>query len=113
MRLVELPTVYIVTLGLHEALRKLGFPSEAIFVGQQDDQLVVSVAEDGKYAAFATGSAPTDWRDKWPDVARQWNTAPDGQQQELWVLFASNMSPPKLISALIGRGMYPRKADTK
>lgn len=107
--LMQLPDTFIVALGLHETLRTLGFPAEGIFVGVQDKEFIVSVAEHGKYCAFAVGPCPEDFKTAWPVAARMWNEAPQAEQVEMYRLYRDNMSASKLLISLKDRGLWPRK----
>ena len=105
----ELPRTYLVALGLHEALRKLGYPSAHIYISEQDGQFIVSVQEGGKYTAFPAGECPPQYPVSWPLAAKTWNAAPADARHAAWEWFQAHAQGVLIVKALVDNGMYPRK----
>jgi hypothetical protein len=80
-------------LGMFEALRRLGVPSEEIFVREEDGQLYV-LARDRK---FPMTDYAGDIEKDWPAAAEWWNkSGSTPERQVIWLHFLSGVDSEKM-----------------
>jgi hypothetical protein len=85
--LLSHPRVYREALAVHEALRRLGFVAEEIFVAEGADGVHVVLRHAGKEFRVTLGpSSPPfeEFAQRWPRAVRDYNAASDAALQALW-----------------------------
>lgn len=77
------------SLALHEALRRLNFAPDQIFVWLERGKMGMTVKRDGKQASFATGiylGPYEQWLEAWNAAVARWNdpATPEVEREEVF-----------------------------
>jgi len=91
VNLLEEPRVIREALAVHEAFRRLGFPSEQIFVlpgAGAADLFAVVLKYDGDKQYVVTsgeqGMSFDEMMSRWPRAVEAWNSGPETVRQAIW-----------------------------
>ena len=85
MKLLDLPIVIKEAICCHEALRRMGFRSEDIFVVDNMGEIFVALKTQGKEFNIDIGTNPEkDIQPLWETATNLYNTSMDDEALELW-----------------------------
>jgi hypothetical protein len=97
--------------AVHEALRKLGFTADQIFMHRNpspDDTLLVVLRHQGKQLATTIGKVPDGWEDEWGEFVRYANDAAnEAAMLEIYEASWVRQHYVPLLMALSTKGIRP------
>lgn len=98
----------------HEAFRKLGFPSDDIFMCKDAaNVLAVVLKSQGKEFILTVGEVDEPdhvWQARWTEKATWWNTAPDAEKLPVYAESAVRRNAELLVGCLLQKGfVIPRQ----
>lgn len=113
--LKQLTPAFVEALCVHEALRRLKYPAEAIFIGQTDaKQLLVVLQHKGKEFVIDVVPAGTwmvmpepEFTETWQTAVAVWCAQTQADASEAYERSGIRERSVELITALTLRGLYP------
>ena len=104
--------IYDEALAVHEALRRLGYKSDWIFVACTDGvfEVILHIPMMPVCAIIVGPIDPSDkdcWNKKWDEKVEWWRTLDNDRCMELYLSSNVLKNDLALIQALIAHGLYP------
>jgi len=117
----DVPFHFKEALCIHEAFRKMGYPSEEIFIGfagsNSNKGILVQVIlkSEGKQFAcdvLVVKGVPTDKLvETWKRSAHLWNTSSDSQKMKLWNTSIVRKDSVGFVASLVLKGFAPKRKN--
>jgi hypothetical protein len=101
-------------LGIHEGLRRLGYPAGDIFVGLNDRLVLVILKANGKdftcEAGIMDGVTNEEFASAWAAAVTTWNdgSLPTGDMERIFKNSIAGSQSVTFLLALVQKGIYPR-----
>jgi hypothetical protein len=95
-------------MGVFQALRKLGFSADEIFMGALNKRLIVQLQTGGKAIGFDCGpfdGTPQDFIPIYERLTRLANQATQPELCATWELSAASRQGVRIVAAIITRGI--------
>lgn len=115
MTLTDLPDSLRAALAIREALRRLGYPPDSLFVSSVPDGVYVTIIEEGRRGDLKAGGPVTkaDIVHMWPEVVARWNDGSDEEREAIWREWTLIWPDwrPRMMADLVRGGLWPREAN--